>query len=130
MILVCCIPPFLSVWRPRYFVRILIEVQTGVGAGCQSNDGTKSPRFTPIFPGTCPYITAVGGTQAVAPEVAWVASSGGFSDYFPRPWYQEAAIGTYLSAFIAPETIDYYSKFANFSGRGFPDISAHSLTPE
>lgn len=102
----------------------------GVGAGCQSNDGTKSPRFTPIFPGTCPYITAVGGTQAVAPEVAWVASSGGFSDYFPRPWYQEAAIGTYLSAFIAPETIDYYSKFANFSGRGFPDISAHSLTPD
>ena len=58
---------------------------TGVGAACLSNDGKKTPQFTPQFPGTCPYITAVGGTQAIEPEIAWVAGSGGFSYYFAQP---------------------------------------------
>lgn len=34
-----------------------------------------------IFPATCPYVTAVGGTPDVMPETAWNASSGGFSNY-------------------------------------------------
>ena len=66
----------------------------------------------------------------MTPEVAWVASSGGFSNYFPRPWFQQLAVEAYLKLHIAPETIEYYSHFTNFSGRGFPDVSAHSLTPE
>ena len=103
---------------------------TGVGAPCQSNDGKKTPQFTPQFPGTCPYITAVGGTQAVTPEVAWVDGSGGFSNYFPRAWYQEFAVENYLNFHISPATKKYYEPYTNFNGRGFPDISAHSLTPE
>lgn len=102
---------------------------TGVGASCQANDGSKKPEFEPQFPGTCPFITAVGGTQMVSPEVAWNASSGGFSNYFPRPWYQENAIETYLHGHIDPETKKYYESYTNFQGRGFPDISAHSLYP-
>ncbi|KAL1868239.1 hypothetical protein VTK73DRAFT_3766 [Phialemonium thermophilum] len=102
---------------------------TGVGAPCQSNDGKETPEFTPQFPGTCPYITAVGGTQAYAPEVAWSASSGGFSNYFPQAWYQKDAVATYLEQHIEPETKTYFSQFANFSGRAFPDVSAHSLSP-
>lgn len=94
-----------------------------------SNDGTKTPEFTPIFPATCPYITSVGGTQAYAPEVAWDASSGGFSNYFSRAWYQESAVSQYLDHHITTETKDYYSQYTNFSGRGFPDVAAHSLTP-
>jgi tripeptidyl-peptidase-1 len=103
---------------------------TGVGAACISNDGTNTTQFTPQFPGSCPYILSVGGTQAVSPEVAWVDGSGGFSNYFRRPWYQQQAINNYLQYHIDPETKDYYNAYTNFYGRGFPDISAHSLTPE
>ncbi|KAM0130324.1 hypothetical protein ACHAP3_007463 [Botrytis cinerea] len=103
---------------------------TGVGAGCVANDGLNTPYFQPQFPGTCPYITSVGGTQAVAPEVAWDDGSGGFSNYFPTAWYQVAAVDEYLNKHISPSTKEYYESYTNFSGRGFPDISAHSLTPD
>jgi len=101
----------------------------GVGAYCKSNDGTNTTTFGSIFPASCPYLTSVGGTQAVSPEVAWVSSSGGFSNYFPTAWYQEEAVKTYLSEYISPSVKAYYEPYTNFSGRGFPDISAHSLTP-
>ncbi|CAD6448939.1 4ee354d2-c29f-48b7-a952-24051e52d9f8 [Sclerotinia trifoliorum] len=103
---------------------------TGVGAGCVANDGKDTPYFQPQFPGTCPYITSVGGTQSVSPEVAWVDGSGGFSNYFPTAWYQTAAVAGYLTEHITPSTKKYYESYTNFSGRGFPDISAHSLTPD
>ncbi|MCJ1403533.1 hypothetical protein MMC11_006756 [Xylographa trunciseda] len=102
---------------------------TGVGAPCQSNDGKKTPQFTPQFPGTCPYITAVGGTQAVSPEVAWVAGSGGFSNYFAQPSYQASAVNTYLTKYLPAATKKYYTPYTNFTSRAFPDVSAHSLTP-
>ncbi|KAK4031489.1 hypothetical protein C8A01DRAFT_42060 [Parachaetomium inaequale] len=41
------------------------------------NDG----RFVPTFPASCPYVTAVGATDNVAPPVAGATfSSGGFSE--------------------------------------------------
>ena len=101
---------------------------TGVGAGCLSNDGKKTPQFTPQFPGTCPYVTAVGGTQALEPEVAWDAGSGGFSYYFEQPSYQTTVVESYLSNELNDPA--YFEQFFNKSGRGFPDVSAHSLTPE
>jgi tripeptidyl-peptidase I len=36
---------------------------TGIGSGCLHNDGSGKSRFDPQFPSTCPWITAVGGTQ-------------------------------------------------------------------
>lgn len=45
----------------------------GTGAVCRSNRPVGNlyghPEFTPQFPSTCPYVTAVGGTQAYNPEV-------------------------------------------------------------
>ena len=103
---------------------------TGVGAPCLSNDGRRRPEFTPQFPSSCPYITSVGGTQSFAPEVAWSASSGGFSNYFIRAWYQEAAVTDYLTSHLSPETKANFSAYAGgYKGRAFPDISAHSLSP-
>ncbi|KAI1490847.1 Tripeptidyl-peptidase sed4 [Biscogniauxia mediterranea] len=102
---------------------------TGVGAPCISNDGREKPEFTPEFPASCPYITAVGGTESWAPEIVWQGSSGGFSNFFAQPWYQADAVKTYLDENITPETKAYYESYTNFSGRAFPDISAHSLTP-
>jgi len=72
----------------------------------------------------------VGGTQSISPEVAWFAGSGGFSNYFSQPHYQKSAVSNYLKNEISPATLAYYTPFFNSSGRAFPDVSAHSLTPE
>ncbi|PYH48706.1 S53 family peptidase [Aspergillus saccharolyticus JOP 1030-1] len=101
---------------------------SGVGAACLSNDGTNTTQFTPEFPGTCPYITAVGGTQDI-PEIAWVDSSGGFSNYFARPSYQADQVETYLEQHISSAVKEYYTPFVNFSGRAFPDVAAFAGAP-
>ncbi|KAK6356890.1 hypothetical protein TWF718_001230 [Orbilia javanica] len=92
---------------------------SGPGDDCTSKDGKK--RFVPNFPATCPFVTSVGGTVGVQPEKAVSFSSGGFSNYFSRPDYQNSAVGGYLSSQTDATTFkDYY----NASGRAFPDISA------
>ncbi|KAH9173778.1 peptidase S8/S53 domain-containing protein [Lactarius sanguifluus] len=58
--------------------------------------GDCTARFTPLFPATCPYITAVGGTTSFMPEVAASLSGGGFSEYFMRPEYQQQAVSTFF----------------------------------
>ncbi|KAH9005635.1 subtilisin-like protein [Lactarius hatsudake] len=97
----------------------------GIGGGiCLRDDGTV--RFEPTFPGTCPYVTVVGGTMDYEPEVAGVFpsgfSGGGFSDYFKRPTYQEEAVSTFLH-----DLGNRYQGFYNDSGRGIPDIAAQSV---
>ena len=85
--------------------------------------------FLPQFPSSCPYVTSVGATRNFDPEVAAFDprfstpfySGGGFSNYFPRPSYQDAAIPYYLSTFVGNET---YKGLYNVSGRGIPDIAA------
>lgn len=92
---------------------------TGVGSACQTNDGLNTTRFLPIFPAACPYVTSVGGTFGVEPEAAVSFSSGGFSDLFPRPSYQDAAVAAYLEILG-----DQWDGLYNKTGRGFPDVSA------
>lgn len=92
---------------------------SGPGNGCQTNDGSKTTRFIPTFPGVCPWITAVGGTRGVNPEVAVEFSSGGFSERFTRPDYQSAAVQPYLTALGSN-----FSGLYNPQGRAFPDVAA------
>ncbi|KAI0766668.1 subtilisin-like protein [Trametes elegans] len=93
----------------------------GSGAGdCLSNDGKNTTRFQPSFPASCPYVTAVGATFRVDPEVAINWSGGGFSDYFSRPDYQSAQVDAYLNTTLK----DAQSGMYNASGRGYPDIAA------
>ncbi|SMR42873.1 unnamed protein product [Zymoseptoria tritici ST99CH_1E4] len=100
----------------------------GVGASgdCVSNDGKNTPRFLPAFPASCPYVTTVGGTMNFSPEVVakdgGYIPGGGFSNYFPRPSYQDAAVSSYLSS-IGTLNQPYY----NASGRAYPDIAAQSV---
>ena len=94
---------------------------TGVGSACQTNDGKNTTRFLPIFPAACPFVTSVGGTHHVEPEVAIGFSSGGFSDRFPRPAYQEAAVTEFLGILG-----DKWKGLYNPAGRGFPDVAAQS----
>jgi tripeptidyl-peptidase-1 len=102
----------------------------GVGDGvsdpntqqCHTNDGTNRTRFMPLFPAGCPYVTGVGGTTYV-PETAVFFSGGGFSDYWPRPWYQALAVGKYLAHELPKGT---YDGLYNPKGRGIPDVSAQA----
>ncbi|KAL8681458.1 MAG: hypothetical protein Q9224_001058 [Gallowayella concinna] len=94
---------------------------TGPGSACQTNDGKNTTRLLPIFPAACPFVTAVGGTYHVQPEIAVGFSSGGFSDRFPRPAYQDAAVTQYLS-----KIGDTFKGLYNPEGRGFPDVAAQA----
>ena len=72
----------------------------GVGGGkCVSNDGTKTRRFLPHFPASCPWVTSVGATQNFNPEIAVTqyASGGGFSNYFNAPKYQKETVSAYVA---------------------------------
>jgi tripeptidyl-peptidase-1 len=92
---------------------------TGVGSGCQTNDGKNTTRFLPIFPASCPYVTSVGGTYKIEPERAIYFSSGGFSDIWERPAYQDKAVSEYLTKLGSK-----WEGLYNTKGRGFPDVAA------
>ncbi|KAB8356425.1 hypothetical protein FH972_024008 [Carpinus fangiana] len=116
----------------------------GNGGACidpatgEYNDGS-SGLFNPSFPSTCPYITSVGATQVkngtnvvkalatgVQPEMACetvIYSGGGFSNVFPLPKYQSAAVKSYFANHNPPYTAAQYNN--SKATRGFPDISAN-----
>lgn len=67
-------------------------------------------------------VTSVGATQLQkkhAAEIAASLSSGGFSNVFSRPTYQESAVTAYLTALGDTNN----GKF-NRTSRAFPDVSA------
>lgn len=103
---------------------------------CINSNGTygngTNGMFNPSFPSTCPYVTSVGATQIVpgasftAPEEACetiIYSGGGFSNVFPLPSYQKAAVKGYLTKHRPPYTAAQYNNSG--TSRGFPDISAN-----
>ena len=94
---------------------------TGVGSACQTNDGRNTTRFLPIFPAACPFVTSVGGTYHVEPERAISFSSGGFSDRWARPAWQEEAVSAYLEKLGSR-----WEGLYNPNGRGFPDVAAQA----
>lgn len=94
---------------------------TGPGSGCLSNDGKNITKFNPIFPASCPTVTSVGGTFGINPERAVAFSSGGFSERFPRPKYQDAAVKGYLA-----QIGNTFQGLYNPAGRGFPDVAAQA----
>ncbi|KAH9034016.1 subtilisin-like protein [Lactarius deliciosus] len=97
----------------------------GVGHGnClfQDSSGNSRVQFLPTFPSTCPWVTSVGGTMGYNPEVAAPLSGGGFSEYFPRPPYQNNAVPTFLQSLGG-----LYNNFYNPGGRGVPDIALQAI---
>ncbi|KAK2624864.1 hypothetical protein QTJ16_006057 [Diplocarpon rosae] len=119
----------------------------GSASGCL---GPKQEIFNPQYPSGCPYVTSVGGSQLAPngtvydPEVVMAenlggsdvnfSSSGGFSNYFTRPRYQQRHVRTYLHR--AHLKYPYYSElnvdvntttgFYNRGGRAYPDVSANA----
>ncbi|GIZ43935.1 hypothetical protein CKM354_000714400 [Cercospora kikuchii] len=91
--------------------------------------------FNPDFPASCPYILSVGSTVLTGnankdEETATTRfpSGGGFSNIYPRPAYQDAAVKQYFKT--AGTQYPYYTGQSygngiyNMSGRGYPDVSA------
>jgi len=107
----------------------------GVGDGdpnpatqeCFSNlpedKGRNVTVFIPDFPASCPFVTTVGATTRVTPEIAVTRffSGGGFSNYFPRPAYQQVDVENYLLKSVAPGA---FKGLFNPNGRAYPDVSA------
>ena len=93
----------------------------GPGSSCVRNDGTNQTRFLPVYPASCPFVTAVGGTCGINPERAVSFSGGGFSEVFPRPKYQDQAVKRYLGHLGSR-----WNGLYNATGRGYPDISAQA----
>ncbi|UPX18779.1 Tripeptidyl-peptidase I [Ascochyta rabiei] len=91
---------------------------------CGNEDG-QGQKFAPSFPASCPYVTAVGATRFLEPEIVAFdarnnfSSGGGFSNIFARPAYQRDAVEAYLD-----QLGDTYAGFYNPNGRAFPDLSA------
>jgi len=114
-------------------------------AGYKARNDTSKCGYTTSFPATCPFVTAVGGTQNAEndPEdheihtlKEWAANgveqqgpyfktttAGGFSNYFIAPAYQKEAISAY---FKTPESA-LAKKGYNTTGRGIPDIASNSI---
>jgi subtilase family serine protease len=92
------------------------------GVGCGKGGATA-----PDWPASAPHVTAVGGTKfsglfETGHEVVNGLSGGGFSNVYPRPAWQDAAVSGYLS-----KMADHLPKAAfNRSGRGYPDTTALS----
>jgi tripeptidyl-peptidase-1 len=95
----------------------------GVGADgtCISNKDNSTKMFLPAFPAGCPWVTAVGGTEAFEPEVAVkrFGSGAGFSNYFTAPEYQSSTVSAYIKSLNG-----LYDGLYNKSGRGYPDVAA------
>lgn len=88
----------------------------GPGDSCTSND--SSTYFQPVFPATCPWVTAVGATANRDDMVGAPFSSGGFSLYFDRPSYQDASVPAYVEGLKGT-----YAGYFNGSRRAFPDAA-------
>jgi tripeptidyl-peptidase-1 len=94
----------------------------GSGADCHELSNTTL-QYVPAFPASCPFVTAVGATVQVVPEVAVGFSGGGFSNYFARPAYQDVVVNTYLAKYANSS----YNEYFNVSGRAYPDVSAQGV---
>ncbi|KAI5299793.1 hypothetical protein KEM55_001732 [Ascosphaera atra] len=116
----------------------------GVQSDKESKDGCPNDSFAPVFPASCPYVTAVGGTGlpsgAKAEPGNEIASTqfpsgGGFSNTFPRPSWQNSAVLNYFDKHdpgyeyylsTGNVSLDSVSGMYNRIGRAYPDISALS----
>jgi tripeptidyl-peptidase-1 len=88
------------------------DIASDDASACISNDGKNTFKFIASFPPSCPFVTAVGATQGFEPETSasrpanslgpdgkvhgYYASGSGFSEYFPRPFYQNLVVPQYV----------------------------------
>lgn len=129
-------------WGPADQVQMCIDPETGAA-------NVSKGHFSSNFPASCPWVTAVGGTQLLPTNQTWiqgskyfppetalnqfvgnstsiVSSGGGFSNIFSTPFYQSAETEAYLTKSERQPHLTNLSSSGYFNpcGRGYPDISA------
>mmetsp|Transcript_122630 Transcript_122630/g.192437 ORF Transcript_122630/g.192437 Transcript_122630/m.192437 type:complete len:442 (-) Transcript_122630:118-1443(-) len=97
-------------------------------ANFQARGAPSKCGYTPSFPASSPYVTAVGATQGgvtggsevvcSAQTGGVITSGGGFSTKFNAPAYQKAAIAEYFQT-VTTQPVSGYST----GGRGYPDVA-------
>ena len=97
--------------------RTLFFASGDSGVDCK---GIFHHEYTPMWPSSSPFVTAVGGTVSL--HEVWRDGGGGFSNVFPTPSYQSDAVKEYLGSGKAPPV-----KYFNSSGRAYPDVSVYSV---
>jgi tripeptidyl-peptidase-1 len=90
--------------------------------------GSSSCSYSPSFPATSQYVTAVGATmgpESGSSEIACsctsgsvITSGGGFSKVEALPSWQSSAVSNYFST-VSTQPVSGY----NSNGRGYPDVS-------
>jgi len=124
-----------SAWSLEAAQRLNVEFQkagvrgiTLLFAAGDEGANCKAGAFAPEWPSSSPYVTAVGGT---APAGGWPSpggekaaglSSGGFSNRWQMPSYQQEAVAAYLKQSGLPDRKFGY----NVSGRSYPDLAAQA----
>ncbi|KJZ78663.1 hypothetical protein HIM_02054 [Hirsutella minnesotensis 3608] len=92
----------------------------GRNSTCRSNDGQNVEIAMATFPGTCPWVTAVGATtNSDHPPKGATFSTGGFSQWFDQPKWQAEAVNGYIG-----QLNGYMSGYYNPKKRAIPDIAA------
>lgn len=129
----------------------MIEQPLRLSSLCRRESGTLNTTtgiFSPNFPASCPWVTAVGGSQLslanrtwesgapFPPETAFrwerpatedvLTSGGGFSRVFETPAYQSRATEMYLDHSDQVGHLRNLTSagYINPTGRGYPDVSA------
>ena len=124
----------------------------GSSSGCLSGYGQNQTIFNAPYPNGCPWVTSVGGSmvepdktvrdhesafQVCSPVSGnCYSSTGGFSNYFTRPAYQETAIAKWLAyhdpgyptylADMNASNIGEGGGIYNRAGRAVPDVAANA----
>ncbi|KAK3393947.1 peptidase S8/S53 domain-containing protein [Podospora didyma] len=110
----------------------------GLRGQCVKPDGSYTPvaadygQFNPMFPGSCPWVTSVGGSALPAGgrvndrEVASYnfPTGGGFSNLFNLPSYQNSAVKSYYAHHNPGYNASVYNNTQK--ARGFPDVALNS----
>lgn len=92
----------------------------GRNATCRSIDGSNKDMTISTFPASCPWVTSIGAvTNGQDPPKGADFSSGGFSNFFERPSWQDAAVEGYVK-----ELDGFLDGYYNAKMRAVPDISA------
>jgi tripeptidyl-peptidase-1 len=111
-------------------VSIFVSSGDDGAPGNQARYMSRKCSYSPSFPATSPYVTAVGATQGPesnSDEIACqsneggvITTGGGFSTLFEQPSYQSSAVSGYFSGLSTSEQpVDGYE----VNNRGYPDVS-------
>ncbi|OAA56464.1 family S53 protease-like protein [Cordyceps fumosorosea ARSEF 2679] len=115
---------------------ITLTLSTGDhGVAANGETSCYNNGFYAMWPASCPYVTAVGGTQfGSSGEVVanfqtlnkkYTSPGGGYSWHFSAPDYSKNVTTAYANSLDSS-----YNGYLNTGGRGYPDISLVSVNFE